>query len=316
MAELIGVINSIHALRPPFLKRTALLFDRIALPEAGNTPIDKWSETHPDECNELLWLIDKGIVFEARVTKADMLSVTAEDEAELKISGKEMAEAFEKILEGAPFTSTPSETIIARIKEQLTNPGLDSNSKLKLVGHFLQVGEHLSRIFGCLLRGRGMRAYPVLSTSLQKQSNASPSDVIEIVFNNFPTPSEDTPWELILDYRADPDSRAKFFALRNWINETIRANLSPIEIEEKLEHLLTEYKRHLELHKMKTNTGTIETVVMSGLQITENLAKLKLKELGNVLFAAKHRKLALYEGELTAPGHELAYILKTQDTFL
>lgn len=315
MAELIGVIDGFHSLRPPFLKRTALLFDRIALPEVGKAAMDRWSETQPDECNELLWLIDKNIVFEAKVPKADMLSLTAESESELELFAKDMQEAVKKMLGSSLSLDMPSEVLVAKVTEQLRNPELDLDAMLKILGRFLRVGEHISRVFGCLLRSQGMKAYPVLSTSLNKQSNASPSDVIEIVFKNFPTPSEDTSWEQILEYRADPDSKANFLALRNWINETIRANLSPTEIEEKLEYLLSEYKRHLELHKMKTNNGTMETVVMSGLQITENLAKGRLQEIGKMLFAAKHRKLALYEGELTSPGHELAYILKTQDAF-
>jgi hypothetical protein len=50
---------------------------------------------------------------------------------------------------------------------------------------------------------------------------------------------------------------------------------------------------------MKTNTGILETVVISGLQIAENLVKLKLGEIGKIPFAARHRKIALYEGELS-----------------
>ena len=115
--------------------------------------------------------------------------------------------------------------------------------------------------------------------------------------------------------RADPDSKAKFLALRNWISETIRSNLSPTEIAEKLEYLLSEYQQHLTLHKMKATSGMIETVVVSGAQIAENLVRVKFSEIAKMPFAAKHRKLALFEGELTSPGHELAYILKTQEVF-
>lgn len=314
MAELIGVIDGVHALQPPFLKRTALLFDRIALPEVDEFSLNHWSQTFPNECNELLWLIDRQIVFQAEMPRSDT-SLTAEDVSELELFNSAMEETLLKIFGDKLLLKAPPEVIILKFKEQLTKPEANLDTIVKVLGHFLQVGEHISRLFGCLLRSQGMKAYPVLSTSLKKQSNATPSEVIQIVFSNFPTPSEHTPWEQILEYREDPDSRATFLALRNWMNETIRANLPPTEIAENLEYLLSEYQRHLKLHKMKATSGIIETVVVSGAQIAENLVRLKFSDIAKIPFAAKHRKLALYEGELTLPGHELAYILKTQEVF-
>lgn len=314
MAELIGVTDGVHALQPSFLKRTALLFDRMALPEVSETSFDEWRKTYPDECNELSWLIDREIIFHAKVPRSD-ISLTAEDERELNLFANAMEETSVKLFGDRLLVEGASEIVVTKFKEYLINPEVDLNTTVRMLGHFLRVLEHISRVIGCLMRSQGMNAYPVLSTSLKEQSNASPTDVIEIVFTNFPTPSENTPWEQILEYRADPDSKARFLALRHWINETIRANLSPTEIAEKLEYLLSEYKRHLKLHKMKANNGMIETVVVSGAQIAENLVRLKFSEIAKMPFAAKHRKLALYEGELTSPGHELAYILKTQEAF-
>jgi hypothetical protein len=313
MAELIGVIDGFHALRPSFLKRTALLFDRMALP--GKVMLDQWSVSYPAECQDLSWLLDNEIVFQVSVPNPDALSLTDEDKIELKTFSNKLDETFAKMLDNSSWQNTPSDILLEQLRKQLDDPELDSDTKLKIVGYFLRAGEHVARMFGCLLRSQGMKAYPVLSTTLSKQSTALPSDVIEIVFNNFPTPSEDTPWEQILEYRADPDSRANFFALRDWINEITHASLSPIEIEEKLEHLLAQYERHLKLHKMKTNKGVVETVLTSGAGFAENLCKGNFSKIANMLFTAKHRKLALYEGELTAPGHELAYILKTQEAF-
>ena len=72
MAELIGVIDSFSAMRPSFLKRTALLFDRMAIHHFNAGNLDYWLEAHPDESQELLWLMDQQIIFEAKLPTSDV----------------------------------------------------------------------------------------------------------------------------------------------------------------------------------------------------------------------------------------------------
>jgi hypothetical protein len=177
------------------------------------------------------------------------------------------------------------------------------------------LGQHISRLFGCFLRSKGIKAYPVLPFKMRNSNEPSQSEVIEIVFNNLPTPSEETPWEQILEYRADPESRAKFLDLRNWINEIAREKLSAVEVAEKLEYLLSQYQRQVNLHKMKANIGVIETVIVTSAEIAEDLVKLKFGKLAKMPFSIRRRQIALLETELTAPGNEVAYILRTQQAF-
>jgi hypothetical protein len=77
-------------------------------------------------------------------------------------------------------------------------------------------------------------AYPVWAPELAAKGK---SDAIKIVLRSLPLPDEKTPWEQILEYRNDPDSRQKFFALRNWMSDVARSNLTPIEIGEKFNFL-------------------------------------------------------------------------------
>ena len=80
------------------------------------------------------------------------------------------------------------------------------------------------------------------------------------------------------------------------------------EIDQKIEYLLIEYKKQLDLHKIKDETGIIETVVTIGLDVLENLVKLNLSKAAKVFFDIKKQELLLLEGEEKLVGKEVAYL--------
>jgi hypothetical protein len=99
------------------------------------------------------------------------------------------------------------------------------------------------------------------------------------------------------------------------MSEVARAELTPAEVEEKLEYLIDQYQKHMLLHRMKTNVGTLETIVMTGAEMLGDLLSFKWGKAAQALFSLKKREVALLEGELTAPGNEVAYIVKARETF-
>jgi hypothetical protein len=143
----------------------------------------------------------------------------------------------------------------------------------------------------------------------------SKGDVMTIVIEALPTPDSSVPWEQILDYRSDPDSRGKFLALRNWMNEVAREGLTPLELEEKLEWLLFDYKRHLDLHKLKTQVSRLETIVITAAEVLENATKLNFGKLAKGLFSLRQQRIDMLESELTLPGSEVAYIFEANELF-
>jgi len=167
----------------------------------------------------------------------------------------------------------------------------------------------------------GIDTYPILefaiSDSIPEIAAYAPSieDTIQIVINRLPVPDDSVPWEQIIDFRNDPDTENKLLGLRVWMSDITRAKLTSIEIEQKLEWLLHEYQQHMRLHRMKTNASTLETIIVTGAEIVENLVKLQFGKLAKGLFSLRHRKLALLEGELKSPGREIAFISKAQETF-
>jgi hypothetical protein len=160
-------------------------------------------------------------------------------------------------------------------------------------------------------------AYPIIE-------NFSPIDELETkkhlifktVLNKFPIPDESTSWEQIFEFKEDSESNTSLLGLRNWVNDISKSNLNVKESEEKLEYLLQKYEKSIKLHKLKVSNSSLETVVVGGAELIENIAKLKLSKIAKKLFKAKKEQIELMEIELKSEGSELSYIIKTNKEFL
>ncbi len=149
----------------------------------------------------------------------------------------------------------------------------------------------------------------------QKIPKSKKSDVVQIIINQLPLPDSATPWEQIIDYKNDPSTKNNILALRRWISKISSENLSSAEIDDELQWLMNEFRSHIKLHKMKTNTETLETIVKAPLEIIEDLIKLKISKIPEPFFALKKRQISLMEAELNTPGREIAYLIKTKELF-
>lgn len=281
------------------LKQEALMLDRIAIPDfslvlEGKDRRDNLLRFH---INDLVWLYEQGIIFEPEDVLKIKLNVENEElntyhhaAIHLFIDLKHLERQRYKIRRKYNFTEMGY--VAVQWQTRATCLYLREVKQIDACSVFSHICQHM------------------------KLEKAKDRNVLDIVFRALPVPDEQTSWEHILEYRRDPDSHSKFLALRNWMNDVSRTDLTPIEIEQKLEFLIDQYRRHIELHKMKVNIGALETVVVSTAEILENLVKFKWGNLAKSLFAFKQRKVSLLENELTAPGNEVAYIVKAKDTFI
>jgi hypothetical protein len=99
------------------------------------------------------------------------------------------------------------------------------------------------------------------------------------------------------------------------MNEIARGELLPDEAEEKLEYLLSQYRRQIDIYKMKAATGALETFVNTSADVLGNLISFQWGKAAKALFSIRRRKIELLEGELTARGSEVAYIIKARNAF-
>lgn len=317
MREFVGVKSPIRFARDPNIKQEALIFNRIAIPKLNVLlAADVESVDWINEISQIAsWLVEQRIIFQPEACPAFQELADVEHER-LVLSRDRILEQLEEserlynikklaVMSAPPMTDDEFFTVF--------KPHLTDLARLNEVADDLNT-RCISITLRCLNQ---MDAYPITTSNQYPttQSDTNKNDVIYLVLNTLPVPDESVSWEQILEYRSDPDSQSKFLALRYWMSEVARAELTPAEVEEKLEYLIDQYQKHMRLHRMKTNTGTLETVVTAGAEVLGDLVSFKWGKAAQALFSLKKREVALLEGELTAPGKEVAYIVKARETF-
>lgn len=320
------------------LKQQALLFDQIGITNLGftfRTPVEQqWD-------NDLSWLQENGLIFtipyppkkdeintdneqinywfnllELQNANISMIMETMLDKAR-KANIKKANKTGYKIVDGAALKKWSDDLFgkipVPRSTLQVFGEKIIQIESIALRVLALQL-ESLTPVTAVsLLPLYSTLPHPTLSSDFPKIPK---HDVVRIIINKLPIPSETTPWEAILDYRNDPETQKSLHALRRWIRKLSSENISPVEISDELETLIDEYQGHMKLHKMKANTETLEVILKIPFEILENLLKIKFSKIPEPFFAIKKRQISLMEAEINAPGREIAYILKTNEKFL
>ncbi len=304
MSDLIGVLSPARAFDSSFLKRQALIFRRLAIPGVAAL---RDADIATDLIDAYDWLLTRDIVFEP--------------EKPLPIQWREIMSRFSdhQVMKAIKAVDI-GHAEIARIEGILSEHGIESDEEthdtIEIFMDLFLKGEYLLRPLSAYLREHtNLDAYPVLAVDEINDDPAAKTDILNIVINAMPVPGGSVGWEQIEEYRGDPDTSGKFLALRQWMNEIARDKLSRNEVKQKLEWLLYNYEQHLRLHRMKVETTTLETIVVTTAELIENVAKLNLGKAAKGLFSIRHRRIDLLQGELTAPGSEIAYISKSRAIF-
>lgn len=155
--------------------------------------------------------------------------------------------------------------------------------------------------------------YPIYKDFLDL--NDQKQKVFSIVLNNFPVPHKNIDIEEILDWKKNEEIIKRKLALKDWINEVSRLNLPPIEIQEKIEYLISEYKNFLNINKIKYEIAQLKALIKSPLEIIEDLVHIKWSRLPNLFFDLKELEINLVEAEFNFPGRALSYIVKVNEKF-
>lgn len=317
MSRIVGVKSFTVSKNFESLKREALLVDKIAVVDIKGTLDILTLQKDDFHKNELEFLLNKGFIFEPNLQK-----VTNRESKEWLVINKRVEEKIEQHIRYHEICVQLSNEnkVNSWLRDYLKNKGQFKFAEYygnKLSENLIIEEDYLIRHLALILKAQNFNAIPLIQNehSYEFIENVEKTDIIQITLEAIPTPDDNVPWEQIFDFRADPDSLTKFLALRNWINETARAEISAIECKEKLEFLINQYERHMKLHDMKYHKGVFETILTSTAEIAENIAKLKFSKITQLLFSIKGKKLALMEEEIKAPGNEVAYISKTKGAF-
>lgn len=293
------------------LKREALLFHRIGIHSFADDlrSLRGAGVTHAGGMFETLeWLYEQGVIFEP----------------EPKLGHADLTHdlQYRAFLQDYRKYKQDETDLHIKLVESLNKVGADPMDTIKLffrgVLSLSSANDTLSRLISIQLRRlHNIDAYPLVRHYTLPSADLLTTDqnVLDVVMKMMPGPDDSVAWEQVLEFRSDPDSWSKFLALRNWMSEVARAKLTPLEIGQKLEYLIDQYRQHMALHKMKSNVGALETIVISTAEFAEDLVKFKWGKIAKSLFSFRQRKVAVLEGELKSPGSEVAYIVKSQDAF-
>lgn len=302
MSKLIGVAPP-SALQD--IKRQLLLFDQLAI--THDKKDWKFRSKDPSLAADLDWLENEGIVFKSYET--------ANIELGFEIVPQKKGQGV--LLRP---TQAPKRNQEGEIVEPL---GLRLASKLRnrIVRDLIPIFED----FLCRLECEHLRSsrdaeavsirspFPEVSETFGIKTGKG--YVSRVVIKEMPEPSDAVSLERILEFRQNPETKAKMLALRRWIRNTATKQLSQNEIAEELDWLISEYQQHMRLHDMKYSRGTLEIVVKTIGELAEDLAKFRFGKISTLPFALSHRRIDLLEAELKAPGREIAYVVHARTEF-
>jgi ATP/maltotriose-dependent transcriptional regulator MalT len=76
--------------------------------------------------------------------------------------------------------------------------------------------------------------------------------VVKIEVGALPIPVEHVPWQQIIEYRNDPETKGSFLLIRDWMSEVARGVLTLSQVEETLEYFTNRLRRSLEAHAINS----------------------------------------------------------------
>ncbi|MEA2165258.1 MAG: hypothetical protein QOK37_3385 [Thermoanaerobaculia bacterium] len=196
-----------------------------------------------------------------------------------------------------------------------SNPSSEEITRYK-VGALHTSAVHLTRVAAQSMRMTSMdRFTPLLPPNFALFTAGRDEGVAQIVVERLPMPDDSVSVEEILRFREDDDARRSFRRLHAWMAEAARGGRSRHELAEELELLIDKYTEYMRIHKMKAQTGYLETFFTAAADVLTGLAHLDLASATRSLFALRMRKIGLLEAEMAAPGREVAYVVSAQARF-
>ena len=305
----VGVIP-VNAL--PGLKRHALLFDSLVVPNlsrfrvANTTDLVQSSsdvfvyERHhdPDLFADVEWLVQREIVRELPV-----------EQFLWTWSGQASVEVIDHI---AAVKRTDQEWKLA-FRNGLSE--LDQLYKILLATE--------ARACGSYLRGHEQRdAVAVLESGdhFGDAISGTSEEIAHVVLDHLPMPSDITPWEQILEFRSDPQTKRLLSALRRWMREKTQDGSSVREATEELRDLVGDFESHMQRNRIVTVSGTLEAILSAAVAAT--VTGITVNEVAGALAAVstlglrlRRQNATLMNEEAQAPGAELAYVAKARERF-
>jgi hypothetical protein len=285
MRKLIGVMYFDE--RALDLKRQALFFDRFDLwYNADAPPIPDISK---DQEADLDFLRSEGVLLENKDYWMDYMAGPVLTLADANIDRLREANAR---LGNPPFSEFEAEIIK---RDGLTRA--------------LSADRSPTRVFDCVPICERAPSWEMLEDA----KNAVAPEVLNVALQSLPVPDDSCAWEDILDFKAEMHDKQWHF--RRFLATLASKKQTEAEIKDDIEWTVNEYRKAMEIHRLKSSNGFIDVFLISPLEILEDLAKFQWSKLAKGMLSVNRRRVELMEAEMKAPGRECAYVFDAQQRF-
>jgi hypothetical protein len=314
---------------PTNLKQILLLFDTVSFvdPEAkikqllARSKINERGDEYRSLANDIEFLMSKNLVYQTSADKWHIKEFVESLPAEETSNEMELIDTLEK-RKARKREATLKEFV--RLKGQgkkhaagdLQKIANRLNETMALDGalEFL-----ISRILTKKIQFEGYSAITISNEFdalfADEGVPSGMSNVVEVVLDKIPLPSDQTPWETILDFREDRKTKELLNGLRVWMVEATKSDGSRKELDQKLEWLLFQQTEHLRIHRLTSRMGVMGSVFVGGMEMMEDAIKLRLGRIAKSLVSVSTRRAELLKSELSSPAKELSYLLAVQKRF-
>lgn len=143
--------------------------------------------------------------------------------------------------------------------------------------------------------------------------DAGVASTLRLVIEALPLPGVDTPFEAVLDWRSDPESRARHVRLRAWLAKLSR-NQTDLDFDE-IATMIDDYDTYMRKHHQTMERTRVEVVVVTLARVIEDAMQFKLSTAIEKLFHVFTKETTVFAAELAAPGREVAYIATARQRF-
>lgn len=155
--------------------------------------------------------------------------------------------------------------------------------------------------------------FPLLTqpTSFKKGEDV----VFKFVFEQIPMPDDKADWKKVLEFRSDPDTKMKYYALMSWITNVSKEDLTATQLSEKFQWLYREYKNQYEIHKLEYQMTCWESIFVSTAELIGSWQTPSLASVLTSFYKVRKEHINLLKAEKSFIGRELAFISKAQNSF-
>jgi hypothetical protein len=325
--ELVAIAHSLIGLHEATLKQLTVIFNRIGIQglsiDVSNSPF-----ISPDFIKLRQWLADSGVLFDLDLGELKK-SATAHEYAKNRemiledtdlitkptfgMSAQEMVVAFQEDEEQAAEIRKKGREADKRLQDSSIDP-------LAMWEISQRLSTNTTRMLACEFRCmEDVDAQPVIPVEFSSLEQDDPRltkyDVVKITVGALPVPVEHVPWQQIIDYRNDPDTKGSFLLIKDWMSEVARGTFTPFQVEETLEYLLNRFRRNLEAHRINSTTTALVAYVSANAESLHMVASAPPDWGSRALFSVQHCRIGLLEGESTSAGSAVAFLLPMDLTF-